>query len=242
KAGQWLFTNHKISAKAHAHLMDDYTGFAQTLGIAVDEPEWHMPISEIDEQRAQKILFPNAQQPVAVISLAGNNGTPHWHVKGYVQTADYLEQLGFCVVLCSDSSMVATQLAESICQQSQASVLNLVGKTSIKQLLVIFKLAHITFSSSRDSIHMSTTVGTPVVGLYAFNNPRKVAPYSSQKYIVSCYEQVIEEQKGKPYAELAWGVQAKGKNLMDRLTVEEVKSKINLVLEDFYSVEFNLKS
>lgn len=81
---------------------------------------------------------------------------------------------------------------------------------------------------------MSVTVGTPVIGLYAHNNPRKTGPYLYQKYVVSCYDEIIEEQKSKPYTKLPWGIRAKGNDLMERLTVADVEANINLVIKDFY--------
>jgi len=235
KAGQWIFTNYKTQPQPKTHLIDDFMGFTQVLGLTVSEPTWNIPVPESDEQWAHEALFSANKKPIAVIGLAANKAECNWHVEGYAQTADYLDQLGFRVVLCGGSSPLEIQLAEYICQQSEVSILNLVAKTSLKQLLAVLKLAHITVASDTGAVHMSVTVGTPVVGLYVHNNPRKVGPYLYQKYVASCYDEVIEEQKGKPHNQLPWGVRAKGRDLMDRVTVEQVKSKINLVVEDFYS-------
>ena len=241
KQCQWIFTNYKIQPQTKAHLVDDFMGFTQALGLTVSEPVWDIPIPESDEQWAHETLFSSKQKPIAVISLAAKKAECNWHVEGYAQTADYLDQLGFRVVLCGASTAMAAQLAEYICQQSEASILNLVGKTSVKQLLAVLKLAHINLAPDTYLAHMAVTVGTPVVSLYAHNNPRKVGPYLYQKYVASCYDEVIEEQKGKPHNQLPWGVRAKGNDLMDRVTIEQVKSKINLVVEDFYSLELETK-
>ncbi|WP_426369533.1 glycosyltransferase family 9 protein [Pseudocolwellia sp. HL-MZ7] len=236
KAGQWIFTKYKTQPQPNTHLIDDFMGFTQVLGLTVSEPIWNIPVPESDEQWAHETLFSTNQKPIAVISLASKKSERNWHVEGYAQTADYLDQLGFRVVLCGGSTAMVIQLAEYICRQSEASILNLVDKTSLKQLLAMLKLAHITIAPDTGPAHMSVTVGTPVVGLYAHSNPRKVGPYLYQKYVASCYDEVIEEQKGKPYSQLPWGVRAKGRDLMDRVTVEQVKSQINLVVEDFYSI------
>ncbi|WP_076417469.1 glycosyltransferase family 9 protein [Colwellia sp. UCD-KL20] len=234
KEGQWLFTNYKIAPQNEPHVLDGFMGFTQALGLTVNEPVWNMPLPEEDEQWAHNTLFEENNKPVAVISPAASKAERNWHVTGYAQTAEYLQQVGFRVVICGGPTAMEKQLAEDICKQSNASITNLVGKTSLKQLLAVLKLAHITIAPDTGPAHMSVTVGTPVIGLYAHSNPRRTGPYLYQKYVVSCYDQVIEEQKGKPYTQLSWGVRAKGSDLMERLTIEEVKAKINLVVEDFY--------
>jgi len=234
KEGQWIFTHHRIEPQAQPHVLDGFMGFTQAIGLTVSEPVWDMPLPIKDEQWAHTTLLTENDKPVAVISPAASKAERNWHIKGYCQAADYLTQLGFHVVVCGGPSAIEKQLALDICQNSNASVTNLVGKTSLKQLLAVLKLAHITIAPDTGPAHMSVTVGTPVIGLYAHSNPRRTGPYLYQKYVVSCYDQVIEEQKGKPYTQLPWGVRAKGRDLMQRLSFDDVKAKIDLLIEDFY--------
>lgn len=236
KEGQWIFTNHKMAPQNEPHVLDGFMGFTQALGLTVNEPSWNMPLPKSDEQWAHETLLANNpnKKPVAVISPAASKAERNWHVEGYAKTAEHLEGLGFTVVICGGPVAMEIQLAEDISQQSKAHIINLVGKTSLKQLLAVLKLAHLTIAPDTGPAHMSVTVDTPVVGLYAHSNPRRTGPYLYQKYVVSCYDQVIQEQKGKPYTQLPWGVRAKGSDLMNRLTLDDVKTKIDLLIEDFY--------
>lgn len=234
KEGQWIFTNYKIAPQNKPHLLDDFMGFTQVLGLKVSEPVWNMPLPKKDQKWAHTRLFEENTKPVAVISPLASKAESTWHVEGYAQTADYLQRIGFSVVICGGPTELEKQLVDDICEQSKATITNLVGNTSLKQLLAVLKLAHITIAPDTGPAHMSVTVGTPVVGLYAHSNPRRTGPCLYQKYVVSCYDEVIEEQKSKPYTQLPWGIRAKGSDLMERLTIEEVKAKINLVVEDFY--------
>ena len=73
---------------------------------------------------------------------------------------------------------------------------------------------------------MATTVGTPVVGLYAHSNPRRTGPYNDLDRVVSVYDECVEKQKGKPWDALPWGARAKGSQLMEKITVDMVKQKV----------------
>jgi len=236
KEGQWLFTNYKTAPQQEPHVLDGFMGFTEALGLKINEPSWNMPLPESDEKWAYDTLHGNGleKKPVAVISPAASKAERNWHVTGYAQTADYLTTLGFKVVICGGPTAMEIKLAEDISQQSHADITNLVGKTSLKQLLAVLKIAHITIAPDTGPAHMSVTVGTPVVGLYAHSNPRRTGPYLYQKYVVSAYDDIIKEQKGKAYTQLPWGVRAKGADLMHRLTLDDVKTKINLLMNDFY--------
>jgi len=81
---------------------------------------------------------------------------------------------------------------------------------------------------------MAVTVGTPVIGLYAHSNPHRTGPYLCQQYVVSCYKYAIEEQYKETLAKLPWGVRAKGRDLMNGITISQVKDKIRQLISDRY--------
>lgn len=78
--------------------------------------------------------------------------------------------------------------------------------------------------------HMATTVGTPVIGLYAHSNPRRTGPYHDLDKVVSVYDEVIAEQTDKSWQRLPWGKRAKGNELMACITVAAVIEKIDAVI------------
>jgi len=233
------FSQRKGQYHNETHILEGFMEFTRTLGFAVSEPAWNMPLSEGDKQWAYNTLCCVNKKPTAVISLTAGKGEHHWHLAGYIQTTNYLEKLGFSVVICGGSSDV--KLAENICQQSEANIINLVAQTSTKQLLALLKQAFITISPDSEVAHMSVTVGTPVVGLYTDSNPRKTGPYLYQKYVVSCYDEVYDELKKQKSTLLPWGRKTQKNNLMHRLKSEDVRNKIDLVIEDFYPLGFEPK-
>lgn len=141
KKGQWLFTHYKISSQKEPHILDDFMGFTQVLGLKVNEPKWNMPLTANDEKWAQAVSFSENKKPIVVINPAASKTEGNWHVEGYAQTANYLDEIGFQVVLCGGDTAMEIQLAKDICQQSKVSIANLVAKISLKQLLSIFKVS-----------------------------------------------------------------------------------------------------
>ena len=80
--------------------------------------------------------------------------------------------------------------------------------------------------------HMAVTVGTPVIGLYAHSNPARTGPYLYQDYIVEVYHQNLQQQYGKPAAQLPWGRRVKGNQLMAQITTEAVIAMFERVVAE----------
>ncbi len=232
KEGQWLFTNKKIEPQKNPHVLDGFLGFAQALGITTQAPSWNMEITDEDQLWAsQKVA---SGKPIAVISPAASKAERNWHSEGYAKVADHLIERGFYVVICGGPTTAEKLLAEEINSLCQHTVKNLVGETSLKQLLAVLKLAHLVIAPDTGPAHMATTVGTPVIGLYAHSNPHRTGPYNSQQYVVSCYQSAVQQQYKVPLSKLPWGTRAKGKGLMNAITVTQVTDKIRQIIADHY--------
>ncbi len=234
KEGQWLFTNRKISPQNQPHVLDGFMGFAQAIGVKTEQPTWDMPIGQENELWASEILATNSDKPIAIISPAASKAERNWHAEGYAKTADYLTTLGFQVVICGGPTTLEMLLATEIMSLSKANILNLVGKTNLKQLLAVLKLAHIVIAPDTGPAHMAVTVGTPVIGLYAHSNPHRTGPYLYQDYVVSCYKHIVQQQYKQLPEQLPWGIRVKGINLMNGITFTQLKVKLHLLIDEHY--------
>jgi len=234
KEGQWIFTNRKIAPQHQAHVLEGFMGFAQAIGVKTEQATWDMPIGQENELWASEILASNSDKPIAIISPAASKAERNWHAEGYAKTADYLSQLGFQVVICGGPTTLEMLLATEIISFSKANILNLVGKTNLKQLLAVLKLAHLVIAPDTGPAHMAVTVGTPVIGLYAHSNPHRTGPYLYQDYVVSSYKHIVQQQYKQLPEELPWGIRVKGNDLMNGVTFTQLKVKIHLLIDENY--------
>lgn len=227
KEGQWLFTNKKITPQQQPHVLEGFMGFANAIGVTFDPPSWLMPFGE-EQRRWVKEHIPQDKLYV-VISPAASKAERNWHPKGYAQAADYLIAKGYQVILCGGPTALEKDLAKSIEHFAQATLLNLVGKTDLKQLLAVLESAKLVIAPDTGPAHMAVTVGTPVIGLYAHSNPNRTGPYLYQDNVVSVYDQCIFDQQGKKVQELPWGTRAKGE-LMPLITLDMLSKQIDKLL------------
>ncbi|MFP3873516.1 MAG: glycosyltransferase family 9 protein [Thiohalophilus sp.] len=227
---QWLFTNHRIEARAHQHVMDGLFGFSQALGIADKQLRWEIPIPAADRDKAAGLADP--ARPYLVISPSASSAYRNWHVSGYAQVAGYaVEQHGLQVYLTGGNSAGEQALAAAIeAKADNPNITNLVGKTSLKQLLAILENATALISPDSGPAHMATTVDTPVIGLYACANPDRTGPYLSRQWTINHYPEAVQDKFHKPVPELPWGIRVRDAGTMDRISVEEVKSTLDRLI------------
>ncbi len=230
KEGQQLFTNRRIAAQEHPHVAEGFMAFARAIGVAESAPfVWRMPISQQAVEWHEKHFAKNPSY--LVIAPAASKAERNWLPERYAAVAEYAHKKGMQIVLCGGPSVMEKSLAESIQSQCSIECRNFVGKTSLKQLLVLLQSARLVVAPDTGPAHIAVTVGTPVVGLYAHSNPRRTGPYLYQEDVASVYDEVIEEETGKSWQLNSWGKRAKGQALMARISVELVIEKVEQLLK-----------
>ncbi|WNO60619.1 glycosyltransferase family 9 protein [Rheinheimera sp. MMS21-TC3] len=234
-----FFMRDSIAPQENAHVLEGFAAFARKIGVpflqdAADKPQWQMPITQQDLEWAKATLQPyrtDTSRGFLVISPAASKAERNWLAERYAAVADYATELGFKVVLCGGPTEMEQQLAANIVQHSQASLVNLVSKTSLKQLLAVLQQAAVVIAPDTGPAHMAVTVGTPVIGLYAHSNPARTGPYLYQEYVVEVYHQALLQQTGKTAAEQKFGKRVKGADLMANIQIEQVKTMLDTVIK-----------
>jgi len=226
---QWLFNNAQIPAHRQQHVLDSLFGFAEALGIHDRTLAWDIPIPDEARQQAETLL--PGDIPTLIISPCSSMAYRNWHSSGYAAVCDYAVQTcGLRVALTGGPSRLEREMGEQILQQCQSPVINLIGKTSLKQMLALLDKALLVISPDSGPAHMATAVGTPVIGLYACTNPERARPYLSAELVIDRYHEALREKYGKDADQLPWGIRVRDAGTMERITVQDVTSKMDLFL------------
>jgi heptosyltransferase I len=225
---QWLFTNHKISHKEQQHVIDSFFGFTEALGIKEKHYKWDVPIPKSAREFASQYI---KEQPTLVISPCSSKAYRNWNCEGYAAIADYaIEQHGMQVIITGGPSAIEKEYGQCIEHKSRHQLTNLVGKTSIKELLAILDRATVVIAPDSGPAHFCTAVDTPVIGLYATTNPDRARPYNSEKWLINRYPDAISKKYGQPLDELPWGVRVRDEGTMNLITVDDVKNMLDAFL------------
>ncbi|TMO59580.1 glycosyltransferase family 9 protein [Pseudoalteromonas aurantia] len=226
-----LFVNRTIDAQQSAHVLEGFQNFASAIGASCNAPSWVMPFSEQDEHTASGLLA--GRNKVFVIAAAASKAERNWLPERYAEVAQHAHENGFDVVLTGGPTELERTLADDILSYVTFPVLNLVGKTQLKELLCVLKQAKLVLAPDTGPAHMAVTVATPVIGLYAHSNPARTGPYLYLDYVVEVYHQNLVKQKNKTADQLPWGTRVKGADLMSQISTERVITMFdNVVIKE----------
>jgi heptosyltransferase I len=212
--------------------MDGLFGFLEYLGVDERTLRWDIPISDADREFAARHC--PAGGPVVVISPCSSDrfrNYRNWRAENYAAVAAHLRrEHGAQVLLTGGSTAIERQYGELITRSGDPGVRNLIGASSLKQLLALLERADLLICPDSGPAHMATAVGTPVVGLYATSNRLRTGPYFSQHLVVDRYPQAVEREFGRPVADLRWGERVRDPDAMDLIQVGDVIARTDQVL------------
>ena len=222
---QWLFTNSRIAHKQKQHVIESFFGFLETLGINQRVLEWNIPIPVAAINKMNSLL---PKQPFMVISPCSSMSYRNWNAEGYAAIADYAhDKYSLQTVITGGQTDIERDYANKICDLTKSNPVNLVGKTSLKELLAVLSRATVVIAPDSGPAHLATAVGTPVIGLYAATNPDRARPYMNPELIVNRYPDAVYGEFKKPAEDVPWGTRIREPGTMERINIEDVQTMLD---------------
>ncbi|HEY4447272.1 MAG TPA: glycosyltransferase family 9 protein [Steroidobacteraceae bacterium] len=223
---QWLFTNARIAARTREHVLDSFFGFPAALGIAGRLLRWDLRQPPEAQAYAQR-LIPDSQ-PTLVISPCSSHPLRNWRAARYAAIAAHaVRRHGMRVILAGGPSESERRMGAAIEQSCRVPLTNQIGKDTLPELLALLARARVLLSPDSGPAHMATTVGTPVIGLYAATNPARSGPYLSRRWCVDAYPQAARTFRGCEPDQLPWTHKIEEAGVMDLVQVDEVTGKLD---------------
>ncbi|WP_425641175.1 glycosyltransferase family 9 protein [Marinomonas gallaica] len=216
---QHWFVNEFGVVPRSPHVLDSFLSL--TAKLDVHEVTLPLPLTLAKQPAALK-------SPYVVINPSASKAERNWKLDGYKSVIDWLQGQGIQVVLTGGPSDLEKRLAQSLLQEG---VVNLVGRTSLPQMLRVLADAECVVSPDTGPAHMATLVGTTVIGLYAHSNPMRTGPYNDLDKVVSVYESCAEKEYGKPVEELPWASRVHDPNAMTLIAAEQVIAQLQQVIK-----------
>lgn len=220
---QRCFTNHQISGNARVHFTDSFLQFLPALGVPLPSSlSWQLPVSA-------DIHLLNLPTRYLLLAPCSSQARKDWAIEHYpaiIKHAWEQHQLTTVIVGAPTEREYAAGERLSQC----AHTLNLVGKTNLKQLVLMTQNADCVLCPDSGPAHIATIADTPVVGLYATTNPKETGPYKSLAHCVNAYPEALSRFLHKTESQTHWGQRVKHNDAMHLITPEQVIARINNTL------------
>jgi len=230
REGQWLFCNRHIPFR-DVHLVDGFLAFIEMLTGEQSTAIWDLHLDESDLLWAREQLH-TLPRPWVAIHPHASKPERNWLPERYAETVAHTVSRWQAGILLTGGNAPAEQaLCEGLAQHAPDNVLNLCGKTTLKQLAALLSLADVLIAPDTGAVHIARATDTPVIGLYAVASPKLTGPYQRLEYCVDRYPQAVQKFLGKDPGQLPWNTRVHHPDAMTLIEVENVMQQLNKVLE-----------
>lgn len=229
---QFLFVNKQVKSPDSPHTLDGFLAFTQAIGAKNLKPSWDFHLSKEELSFAEKSILTTKN---LIITPCTSKSYKNWTIHGYIELAKYAITKGFTVYLCGGKSNIEQETAKEILKDfpNNPNIINLIGKTSLREMLAVISKATIVLSPDSGPVHMANALNIPVIGLYAHHNPKRVGPYNFLNYVVSVYDECVKLEHPNQ-TQLKWRTRVHDKQAMLKISSSMVKEAFNKILKDFH--------
>ncbi len=221
----WLVTNERIAPHPVQHVQDQYFEFLEHLGVDPEPVEWRVPLSDGD-RAARDAFFDSLGRPACAFVVGTSKPAKNWTAEGYARVMDAVErEFGMRPVIVGGPSAVEREMADAILARTGAAVVDALGD-DLRRLVWTLEGAPLVISPDTGPLHLARALGTPVVGLYGYTNPKRYGPYRAfEDLVVDGYAR----HEGEQY-EASMEYRPDG---MSRVTVEAVLERVRRAHERY---------
>ncbi len=184
KEANWLFQTETIPAQENfSSKLRQYLTFAEHLGLPPAPIEFGLRPTDAERMRAAAWLDPLARPFVAAF-VGSTWPSRFWtpEATAEVLTAVH-ERHGLGAVLLGGPGESA--FAREVATRAPAGTLDLVGQTTLRDLVAVFERARLAFGPDSGPMHIAAAVGVPVVSLWGATSALRSAPWGSEALAVS---------------------------------------------------------
>ena len=183
------------------HLVITYKMLLAPLGIPLSETAPMLYVSDEERQRAIELLSERGISPTQHTIVGINPGAAYgsakcWLPERFRAVAERLLALPDTYILFFGDPAGAS-LVNDICKGLQDDrVLNLAGKTSLRELLALIQQCKVLLTNDSGPMHIASALGTPLVALFGSTSDVQTGPYAGGKVIHKhvecspCYKRV----------------------------------------------------
>ena len=185
--GNYLFTNERYQPlPMDRHALERYLDLIAQVGVSVKEPDLKFSVPAGARYKAEKVLREQGltSSPLVIIHPMAKWPTKQWPLGNFARLADNLMAQGASLVFTGspdDREAVHSILGQI---QNQQRMVNLAGKTDLKELAGVFSLADLVLAPDTGPMHLAAAVHAPLIALFGPTAPWRTGPYGNNHVIL----------------------------------------------------------
>lgn len=167
--------------KESQHLVHTYKALLEPLGIPISSTPPALYVSEKEREEAKSLLALEGYHSESQILIGINPGAAYGSAKCWLPdrfqavTQRLLENPNIIIAYFGD--FAGAPLVDDICKHFDSRVINLAGKTSLRELMALIQCCHVMLTNDSGPMHIASALKIPLVALFGSTSDVKTGPY-----------------------------------------------------------------
>ncbi len=182
--GRWLLLTNPVPVTRETlklHHVRYYLNALEKLGITTPPPQLRLFCTEEEKKRAADVL--GGGKWAAVNPGAAFGSAKRWFPDRFAAVADILgSKYGFKVLLVGGPG--ETQIGDEIEKAMSSRPLNMIGKTTVREMMAFLSLADLVVTNDSGPMHVAAAFDRPIVALFGPTDHTTTSPLCSNFRIV----------------------------------------------------------
>ncbi len=180
-----IFLNEKIPpVSMEIHALKRNLMLIEAMGIFWEKIEYKIPINIKNEKAAAGLLIKHGiKENFIILNPAAKWKTKLWQNHKWAELGDILIK-DYHIPVIFTGSPEDCHLVEDICARMGEKPINLTGKTSLKSLGALYRMANMVITTDTGPMHLAAAVETPVTAIFGPTAPWRTGPFGSMHKVV----------------------------------------------------------
>ncbi len=173
-----FFSKAVLPDPSSLHVVDQYLDVARAAGAETEAADFGLALQEEDRETAKSLLNEvGVSGPFMVMNAGAGWATKRWNPEHFAVLAEMLAAKGIRTVLIGGKAPADIEAAEQVIAAGAAPIVDLLGKTSVRELIALISLSNAHVGGDTGSSHIAAALGVPAIGLYSITKPARSCPY-----------------------------------------------------------------
>jgi len=188
-----IFYTHKtVQDQDSIHLVDYYLKIIKAALQKTEDktksskPKFLFPVNPADVDSVNKLLASHdiSSRDYVVFVPGSAHIDKRWPAERFAELADRISSK-FDLPIIAVGTESEKSIVDRIKGLTDVSITNFAGRTSLSELVALLKAAKLVVSNDSGPGHIAAALGTPLVLMFSWSNPARIAPYGRTECMIA---------------------------------------------------------
>jgi ADP-heptose:LPS heptosyltransferase len=178
REGGWLLANRRLPVQGPERpKLAQFLAFGDALGLPPAPVEFGLAPTAAEAADARRLLA-GLGDPLVAACVGSSCPSRRWFSDRTAAVLRALTARGASAVLVGGAA--DTDFGRTVTRAAGEGVRDLVGRTSLRQLVAVLARARVVFGPDSGALHLAAALGKPVVSLWGATSPARSTPFGSE--------------------------------------------------------------